>query len=169
VGTYPVNFSTGYIWSTDPTGNNWFTFSAPSKFLGNQSGNYSGTLSFDLKDQNSDNVMGTAVDLVGAGHTLQYAYNLPAGNNWTHFAITLLPTSWTDSSGADLTPAVMSSVLGSLEAIYISGDWKTGPDTSSLANVTLTTPTPTPIPSTFFLLGPGLAGLCALRRRFMNI
>ena len=59
-------------------------------------------------------------------------------------------------------------VLGSLDGLYIEGDWHSGSDFSGLDNVILNAgvpPSSVPEPSTWFLFATGLVGVLGYGRR----
>jgi uncharacterized protein YjbI with pentapeptide repeats len=155
----------GYLGGSDSggaTGSTAWYFSAPDKFLGNQSAVYGGTLRYDLQQSDSAPTLSTLpwVVLRGAGVTLVYdagASALP-GINWTSFAVPLDTTSpgwhiaddlcWTfditspdvcDFSGAAPTEAQFVSVLSSLDTLLIRGEYSLSLDTGGLDNVVLDT------------------------------
>jgi hypothetical protein len=68
-------------------------------------------------------------------------------------------TGWYDSDGNSPTAQQMRDALGSLQAIYLTGDWLTGTETANLDNVALVAPEP----SSALLLG--FIGAFAARRR----
>jgi hypothetical protein len=186
LGTFTPNwFPTGgtpggFIYLNDPDGSNatgdtqyW---KAPTKFLGNLSAFYGGNLSFDLTDFTAFRFGPfdqEDIILVGGGLTLVYdtPYNPSTGNTWTHYSVGLVPSGWklNSLSGPPATEADMQTVLGSLEALYIRGEYQLGPDTANLDTVILeSSPTAVPEPSSLTLLAAGvfcLASLASRRRK----
>lgn len=140
----------GHISFDDVTGN-VFYFTAPSAYLCNQSAAYGGRLSYDL------GVTGTGfgsppgfhqedVVLVGAGMTLIHDTGFTpapsAGVTWQGFTAEFVETEWRHDSlfGAPATQADLLAVLGSLEALYIRGEYLFGTDDIGyLDNVVLAT------------------------------
>src|SRR5262249_7306754 len=114
---------------------------APAKFLGNQSAAYGGSLSFDLTQTPINNPFSQEdVILVGGGMTLvDNTPNIP-GSTWTSYHVSLLETGWklNNHAGPAATQAQMMTVLSSLTALYIRGEYQLGPDTEGLDNVVLT-------------------------------
>jgi hypothetical protein len=153
----------GFISSIDPDPDLLY-FSAPAKFLGDQSAAFGNTLSFDAKDIGGVNDDPELI-LTGGGMTLYYLAGLDPSTAWTHFEITLAPdTTWHLNylgNLATISDKDFSSVLSSLDGMYLLGDWASGPDDSGLDNVELI-----PEPSTGLLFGLGLVGL-GLRKKFI--
>jgi hypothetical protein len=143
----------GYLSSTDQDPNGWYQFSAPSKFLGDKSQAYGGRLSFDLTETaTSEDNSGYGLILAGGGETLyQTGMVMPSTTGWSHYDVPLQEgSSWRLNSefGVQATSTDFQSVLDSLTAVYILGDWNSGPDTCSVDNVAMTT---VPEPSTFII------------------
>lgn len=146
----------GHIATTDLDGQTDF-FEAPAKFLGDKSGAYGGTLSFDIKLSGSPNWRTADVVLVGGGSVL--VYDTPdSGTTWTHFAVSLSETAgWKKGnlSGAAPSQAEFRAVLARLTALRIRGEYIYGSEYNRLDNVIITgtgavaTPMPTPIPGVF--------------------
>ena len=150
----------GYISTGDPTGNTFY-WQAPNKFLGNQSGSYEQSLSWDQKhnggiswDNNADLI------LVGGGYTLVKTTDFTPNSTWQTFSVNLNETGWHigTPSGSVVTGAQFKSALSSLTGLYIRGEFTYGQDEiDSLDNVRLTA---VPEPSTCIaavLLGIPLA------------
>lgn len=156
----------GFISMTDP-GPNYFWFSAPTTFLGNQSSAFGDALHYDLAVININALMdgqfSPAVALLGANLTLFYS-TPPPTDVFSTFTIPLTPTGWRVGdalSGPQPTNAEMQLVLGNLDALYISGDWLTGIEDAQLDNVILSgnTSAAVPEPSTWLLFMTGFVGL----------
>ena len=132
----------GYINASDLS-DNWFWFSAPAKFLGNKSAAFGTSLQFDL----SVSIYASeapVVILTGAGQRLYFLGNSPP-TTFASYNIPLTPTGWRLNdykNGIEPTPAIMQSVLGNLDGLYIDGDWHNGIETAGLDNVRLV-PEPT--------------------------
>ena len=102
-----------------------------------------------------------ALALVGVQDTLHYIAPAPE-TTWTTYSIVLAPSGWKLNdyrNGPEPTLAEMESVLANLQALYISGDWIDGTETSGLDNVSLV-----PVPGTLVLLGSGAFFVVACRR-----
>ena len=118
-------------------------FSAPTKFLGNQSASFGKKLKFDIKITKSDSgVEYPAVVLCGAGKSLFYNAKPTTIGEWTTRTIPLNASGWKLSdweNGPTATNEDMKEVLGSLDGLYIITEWYTGSgDLTSLDNVKIT-------------------------------
>lgn len=159
----------GAISVTDPDGNDT-VFAAPSSFLGNQSAAFGTTLSYDLFTNESADYNGPNVVLKGAGLTLVHApvSQAAVANNWVSISVLLGDDHlWflDHYLGAQATDSNMQMALGSLTAIWISGETHNGvTETSSLDNVRLGRGgNPIPEPGSLLLVASGV--FAALRRR----
>ncbi|MBN2023265.1 MAG: hypothetical protein JW809_10790 [Pirellulales bacterium] len=127
----------GHVSMAEPSGN-WFFFSAPGSFLGDKTAYYGGRLSYDLMCDAVDPLWEPGVALVGEGATLYYNTNSPPPGSWTNYVAPLSPTGWRLNdyvNGREPSAAEMKSVLGNLNAVYISGDRLSGDEVSGLDNV----------------------------------
>lgn len=153
----------GYIWMHDPS-DGMFFFSAPSEFLGNKSIAYGGSLSFDVKTDLGDVLnWPSGVIFVGGGVTLvrDNVLQQPSAT-WTSYSINLATdANWHVNGfyGAQPTESEFEAVLGSLDKLYISGDWANGYDNGSLDGVKMVVPEP----ASLSLLA--LGGLALIRRK----
>lgn len=120
---------------------NVFYWSAPSSFLGDQSASYGASLSFDLRY-----VLGTSVFsqedvvLVGAGRTLVFDTSPVPDGTWRNYEVGLNESGWRLNSltGPSASQADMQAALGSLEALYIRGEYRNRTnDVGSIDNVRL--------------------------------
>ncbi|MDG3008154.1 laminin B domain-containing protein [Paludisphaera mucosa] len=156
--------SGGYIEAEDDDGSWWF-FSAPEKFLGDLSGFFGGSISLALSAIADDGIDYPVAVLVGDGVAL-YAVGPPPGLAWTSYTIALDPSAWRiDGYLDDVHPTTdqFRAVLANVTAMYIDGDWLTGPDRTGLDDVRLSA---VPEPSSVVALALGMSGLagCRLRR-----
>jgi hypothetical protein len=118
----------GYI-STIDQDNGDFTFSAPAKFLGNDSG--ATGLSYDLiYPVGAINYQPTDVILMGNGETLLWkrSPDIVPGPSWMTVNLDFVPsTEWHvgTSHGALATAADFGNVLGNLSGLFIRGEYTT--------------------------------------------
>lgn len=151
----------GSIVLADPD-TQWSYFSAPGKFLGDQSAAFGGSLQFDSRYviAGSSYVNEADVVLKGAGLTLVYdiTNSLPA--TWTHFDVTLASGAWQLSdtfSGVPATDAQLLAVLSSLDSLWINAEHFTPvQENIALDNVYLLAPIPEPQTYAMLLAGLGL-------------
>lgn len=144
----------GYISADDDVqGGTWY-FQAPSKFHGDFSQAYGTDIEFDLRQSNTSSQFDNVdIFISGSGTTLVYdtAYN--PSTTWTSYSVLLTEASgWKISSlgGSMPSQSQFNSVLSNITDIKIRGEYRSGPDTGSLDNVTLV-----PEPASLVLIGAG--------------
>lgn len=124
----------------DVTGGTWY-WSAPQKFLGNQSTALHQNLSFDLKQSgNGSQHKDNDLILEGNGTTLVLQLDTQPGADWTTYTVALnTGSAWKkDSAKGELaTLADLKNALSNLTRLWIRGEYIVGPDTGSLDNVRL--------------------------------
>ncbi|MCX6133774.1 MAG: T9SS type A sorting domain-containing protein [Ignavibacteriales bacterium] len=130
----------GYIYGEDAGGDDWY-FKAPTKFLGNQSFSYGGSLSFDLRQYYTSSQYDIE-DIIIEGGGLRLVFDTPnnPATTWTHYQVSLLETAgWkkTSLSGTAPTAAELKTVLGSITRLLIRGEYQNGTDKCDLDNVIL--------------------------------
>ena len=148
---YPV----GYFNSPAPDGNQvlYLNYGSVSQTLSNvlTAGTY--TLAVDMGHRLDGYFVAATISLLAGGNTLASGGSSfdPGPGNFGNFVLT-----YTATAG--------NPYLGEPLAITISNEGSQ----SDLDNVRLDGPAsaPVPLPSAFLLLGPGLVGLAAIRRRF---
>ncbi len=171
----------GYILFTDGAQGANDAFSAPAKFLGNDSGFVNGTLSFDLAhNQPADNINFTPLVIFGgSGDTLSLVLSAPATSSspytWTSYNFALNASTGfvfdggtNSSNGFNLsggTPATLgqiSTVLGNVTAIHVPADMHNGTEVTGLDNFSLAS---VPEPSSWGILAGSAAAMLAFYRR----
>lgn len=137
VQVLPITYnSSGYIGITD-NDNDWTTFAAPSKYLGDKSEWFGGEITLDMLHQTSGTrIEGPMVFLVGSGIVLCSPWTIPS-DSWRHFSIPLRPAGWhlNTYNGIEPTTEQMVAVLSNLQAMYIIGDFVAGVETTHIDNV----------------------------------
>lgn len=144
-------------------------FVAPSQFLGNQTTAYGNLLSFDLQQvypagATAANTGSGDVILYGASQTLAFnTANDPANGSWTSYAVPLQASAgWrlNNNSGAVVSESVLQSVLASLTGLWIRAEYRGGPETDKIDNVTMI-----PEPGTYaWFMGALVLAVVAVRR-----
>ncbi len=176
--------ATGFTWD-DTIGNNglgairardvgngdyWY-FSAPSEDLGDVSGLYGNSISYDILGITGNQSVGNGLaDVVLTGSGISIGINFavqPVNGQWVSVSTLVDETAdWkiVDSfvgatlTGTDATMSDIQAVLGDLDGFYIRGEYTNGGDASAIDNVDFV-----PSPSALALLGMG--GLMSARRR----
>jgi hypothetical protein len=177
VGAYDVSFNAsggnpgGFISRMDPD-NGDLTFSAPAKFLGNDSG--ATGLSYQMIYSSPVDRQTTDVMLVGGGIRLLYQTAPPfvPNSSWTTNSLTFTPSaSWhvNTTGGALATAADFQTVLANLNGLYIRGEYTNGlVENPGLDNVRLlgvtAVPEPGPLVLALVLTIPALTPLLRPRR-----
>jgi hypothetical protein len=154
-----------YIFNGDPDPNVQYWL-APAKYLGNQSSAYLSSLLFSLADSPIGTEF-TQADLILTGAGLTLTRQLPSTPNgtWTAYSIPFTVGAWTLDSpaGATASAAQLQSVLGSLDGLYIRGEYYLSNDQQSIDSVTLQQNAPEPATGAGMLCA--VAALWAARRR----
>lgn len=114
---------------------------APAQFLGDKSAYYGGSLSYDVVVRFSDNVAYPELCLNSGTRTLYFDAPSPVVNAWEHRVVPLSEAGWKDAaSGQPATAAMFREVLSHLVGLYLYTEWRTGPDDTSVDNVSLRKP-----------------------------
>lgn len=148
----------------------WY-FLAPDKFLGDQSSNYGGTLSYDLWVSHyvGNNTAVGDVVIRGNGLRLKWRWATPVAETWTTQTVRLDTTGGWERSADDkpATEAELRSVLSDLDFFAIRGEYRSGEDHGYLDNVILS---PVPGPGGLALMASALGslGLWAAGRRWRS-
>lgn len=143
----------GAVVLSDAAEGNTDYFLAPSKYLGNDSSAYGGTLSFDLKDTLAYAGGANVIEITGnVGQTLTYDTGAFAANTWDHATAVLTESSGWMLGGTAPTQSQFQAILGSVTSLEILGDFTAGNDTTTLDNVNLPT-VPEPVGLGSVLIG----------------
>ena len=114
---------------------------APSQYLGNKLSYYGGSLAYDIYIRYTDNTAYPAVILNGGTMSLYYDTPPPPLDMWEHRTVPLSEAGWkVAGSGVPATEAVFKAVLSDLAGLYLYTEWHTGPDDTSVDNITMTPP-----------------------------
>jgi Laminin B (Domain IV) len=165
------NATAWYFLGNDNYG--WNAFLAPSKFLGNQSAAYLGSLTFDLYDAYVDSTGTAPAVMISDGTTFLYSPQIsnstPLGPPFHTLSVQFLAsTGWsTDIYGSSAASELqMQSVLAHLQILAIDADWQTGVDDVHLDNVSLVSgASGVPEPASGILALAGGLGLLLAKRR----
>ena len=160
----------GYFQLADPDDQDTF-FSAPGKFLGNQSSAVGGSLSYDLLTSATPNYAGPNVVLQGGGVTLVYFLTTQPAvqNSWVNVSVAFTPSaSWHlgSAGGGAVSTADFQTALGNLNRLWISAETHSPvEEISGLDNVRLASAVPEPATAALMLLGIAAVAGLQLRRR----
>jgi Concanavalin A-like lectin/glucanases superfamily/Laminin B (Domain IV)/Immunoglobulin I-set domain/Immunoglobulin domain len=141
--------SGGYVeYSDDQNPGVWY-WVAPSKYLGNQSAAYGGTLQFDQFNSGTGQPLEAPdIILVGDGRTLIYERSAAPGTNWTTSAVPLEASAeWHvgDATGPAPTRSELAGALGSVEQWLIRGAFGAESNRGGLDRVSLIAPMETEV------------------------
>lgn len=127
----------GYLQGIDNAGNAWY-FVAPPRFVREVQFSYGRSLRFDLK-QSATDAQVTFDDLILSDGTTRLTFNTPYNPNttWTHYAVKLDEVQGWKKGKAAATQAEIQQVLKNLTELYIRGEFRAGPDTGGLDNVSI--------------------------------
>ncbi len=134
----------GYVSADDTAAGGVWVWSAPEKFLGDQSDSYGKTLSFDLKQSSLDSQFDDSdIIISGADITISLDLSNNPGIDWTHYSVVLdetFPWKFGFITSATLaTTAQIQTVLSNINSLKIRGEYVSGSDTGGLDNVILET------------------------------
>jgi hypothetical protein len=135
----------GHIRAQDFGGGSWF-FVAPDAFLGDISFALGGTIECDLLTDGIDDPSDEADDVILRADALTLRWDVLTLDNptdeWTHFSFPLVADQWSyANSGLPVSEQDFVTVLSSLDALLIRGDWREiGSDVGSIDNVAILAP-----------------------------
>ena len=139
--TTPV-FRDGVLYGKEAqSGIDWY-YVAPSKFLGDKSAFYNGSISFRLRQKLTDKQIDVSdIRLIGDGLTLTVDAGKNPSSAWSTYQVSLSPVAgWQNKrTGKPATVAEIKQVMGKLTAIHIRGEYRIGEDASELDDVMLVT------------------------------
>ena len=150
----------GFLQGTEtaPAGGTGY-FIAPSKFLGNLSSFAGGSLGYDFKVLQGTNYFND-VDVIisnGANSVSWFSNVNPVGGGWVPFHVALTQANF----GSNL-----AAVLSNVTEFRIRGEYINGTEEEGLDNVILrTTTVPEPASWAMLVVGFGIVGAAARRRR----
>lgn len=132
----------GWISSTDDVSGGVWYWNASPEYLGDRSGFYGGTLSFELNQSATDSQF-DAVDVILEGDGLRIGYDFGnasthPGTNWTAYEVPLTEEGWVAlETGEPATREEVERVLSDLEGLFVRGEYRTGGDVGGLDEVVL--------------------------------
>lgn len=135
----------GFVWVREPSGDGDSTFFlAPSKYLGNKSGAYGGSLQFSMRDNRQGNFGNTTVILESRDRLTRHHAPYPTAT-WQDYDVPLLTNAWrtgSDPASRPPTEAELISILSDLTALRIRGEYSNSAnnETNELDNVRLLAP-----------------------------
>ena len=139
----PSGADGGYVEAFDRvSGDTWY-FVGGAPFTGDLSLFAGGTLDYTIR-QSSATSQFDRVDVILVGADRSIGFDFPVdenpGEDWTDYSISLTALAgWFDLvTDAVLTDAEIAAVLGDVQALQIRGEYRTGPDSAQLDEVTLT-------------------------------
>jgi hypothetical protein len=158
----------GFIEFTDPSDASFY-FQAPAAYVGDQSAAYGSSLAYEQFTTPTTPAWRDDPDviLVGAGQALVYQGAANPGLDWTSFSVPLSETGWhkVNLAGAEPTATEFQSVLASLTAVRIRGEYVAGVvESTGLDNVQMAA---VPEPPTY-ALALCVAAACLMRARQMR-
>jgi hypothetical protein len=175
-GPYSLNYHAtggnpgGYVGVDVDPDSGYFTFLAPSAYLGNMTG--ATGLSYDfIHPSGAINLNFLDVILEGGGLRLIFKSSPDFGpdGTWKTVNASFTPSAaWhvTNYNGVAPTAGQFQTVLANLTGLYINGEYTNGSESAGLDNVRLfTAGTAAPLPSSFAMALLLLPALFLLRRR----
>ncbi len=145
----PDHFDSGCIGDEEGEGGVAWAYQAPFEFLGDREAFYGGTLSFRLKQSQTDSqfdaklLEGADVELVSGETRLVFDFG-PAsanpGEEWTEYEVSLsADADWINLTSQEpfATEDELRAVLADLERLRIRGEYRSGDDSSRLDDVVL--------------------------------
>lgn len=140
----------GHICDEESQGGIAWYYQAPFKFLGDRETFYNGTLSFDLRQAQTDQqfdaepIEGGDILLGNGDRKIVYEFrgsDATPGKEWSTFEAPLTADAvWIDVTSEEprVTEETFRAVLSDLKVLRIRGEYRSGDDTSYLDNVILT-------------------------------
>lgn len=133
----------GYVEAFDRVSGDIWYFVGGAPFTGDLALFAGGTLEYSIRQASATNQF-DAVDVILVGADRSIGFDFPIdqnpGEDWTDYSLSLTAAAgWFDLvTDALLTDAEIEAVLGDLQALQIRGEYRTGPDSAQLDEVTLT-------------------------------
>jgi len=127
---------------TDLAGATWI--GAPASIRGDRSALYGQSISFDIQYRERDEAIYASIGIESLALAIYASEPQPPLNIWLRRDYPLLPGQWRvgNINGDIATEAQIRSVLSNLYGVYIQTEWKTGPDDTSVDNISIGTITP---------------------------
>ena len=135
----------GYIRVVDSGSGEVMYWTAPSKFLNDQSALYRGSLQFDYQQSDVDNQIATTDDVTLEGAGIRLVFDVPGnpGTSWTHIIVPIdEQAGWLiENTKKAPTQLQMQQVLANLTLLQIRAEYRSGFDVDGLDNVELSSET----------------------------
>jgi len=162
----------GFVKGKDDVSGRWWFFVAPDSWAGDWSQYINGQLSFDLimlyrhgSDSNDQDAVRIYYGSDEASDFYAWGRNeiaIPPLNSWKSYEITLDSSTFTDPDGNPVDAATFNSNMSHVTGLWIRGEYINGDDTEGLDNVRVSA---VPVPGALWLLGSGIIGLIAIKRK----
>ena len=129
----------GFIAADDIGTGQYWRFDAPAAYLGDKSGSYGQTLSYDIRQLG---IVGTVtnqpdVRLVGGGVTIEYRFGVAPTGEWSGFSVQIEAGAGWTRGAQDATESDIRAVLADLTHLSIRGEYRVGADAAGLDNVSM--------------------------------
>lgn len=129
----------GYIAAVDIGSGQYWRFAAPGGYLGDLTGYYGRTLSYDMIQLG---LVGNVTDrddvqIRSGNTTLAYRFGYAPSSEWTAFSVRIAEGEGWTIDGVPATEQQILGVLAGVDSLSIRGEYRVGADSAGLDNVRL--------------------------------